>query len=235
MNDIITLANGARLAYKGSILENDKFSRGINLEKFIVRLSEYGFLRPIPIQHKDLFAYIVRKDGFTYIFGRGTANKENFMRDIDYGWIKTEEGKVYKGFILAAIELLPFIKSQIDKGELLKVGGHSFASALMQIIGNKLAEEKFNVVCAVTIGSPRVGDKEYIKNTTGLFPRYEIINNLDIVPELPTKWGGWKHYPSLYLTREGKLKDGWDYFDRKKDRFMTLVKHRNIKEYLHDH
>ncbi len=232
MSDILTIANLSKLAYKGS----DFFKKTINYNKFDSRLKSYGFENAKKLKFDDTFAFIVRKENKTFLIFRGSANIKNITgKDLNFGSVKLNNGKVYEGFYLAAKQIYPLIKRYLNKKDNIYVGGHSLGSAMAHITANTLFEDGYKINCCVGIGSPRIGKRKYINNTKNYFPRWEIINNLDIIGEIPSAILGWKHYRTLYIDKKGNIKENVSFIKRKIDRLVTLISNRRASELIKDH
>ena len=91
-------------------------------------------------------------------------------------------------------------------GKQLVVTGHSLGAALATLYTDRINDSKS--VC-YTYGSPRVGNKDLIKNMN--FNCYRFRNNNDIVTKVPPEFLGFTHKSTelKYFDIDGKLKDGF--------------------------
>tara|TARA_Y100001963_G_scaffold60754_1_gene84864 strand:- start:1937 stop:2734 length:798 start_codon:yes stop_codon:yes gene_type:complete len=117
-------------------------------------------------------------------------------------------GKIHRGFRDALNDVWPDLISHYNyhaKGKQLLVTGHSLGAALATLYTDRMNDNKS--VC-YTFGSPRVGNKELIKNMN--FACYRIRNNNDIVTRVPPEWLGYTHKGELkYFDVDGQIRHGF--------------------------
>jgi len=131
---------------------------------------------------------------------RGTSNIDNWTTNLTCELVASEMGegvgKVHRGF-LGAYELfqqqllrwvvqgLNGLGEEFGPGVLVHVTGHSMGGALATFAAYDLAARGC-AVFAVTWGSPRVGDADFVASYTSSVPRtLRFITKFDPVPRLP--------------------------------------------------
>jgi len=231
---ILKISNLSRLAYKG--WSPDKKINDI--EKLKLRVSEYIKYDDIKVQPiDDLLYFSIEIGQDVFISIRGTNCFKNWLRNCSFWKVKLKNGKVHSGFKKACDQIYERVnfKYSDNKKKCYHIGGHSFGSAVSMLLANKMYENGYNVVWNVGIGSPRVGDKKYIKNTSKYnFKRIEICNNLDIVTMLPSYLQGYRHYKMLYIEKDKELVV-YDNMTSNLDKIMTFITSFNLKEFTEDH
>lgn len=229
---IVFISQLIRHSYKGF----DTKDLSTNLEKFYLRMNQFfGFTKDqiTPIVYKDLFCYILTHEDKKYIITRGSHNLRNWIRDFKF---KKINGK-HRGFDSVVKDLKPLISKYINKNDDIYIGGHSMSSASSMILATDLENEGYNIKACVGIGSPRVGNSKYIKESSPCrFMRYEICNNLDIVCNLPAYFMGFRHYKTLlYINHKGKLFERYGFVKKTLDKIKTLFTDKNPMEFIEDH
>ena len=72
------------------------------------------------------------------------------------------------------------------------------------ICAKRLQEEKIEVQCLYTYGSPRVGDRKWVKSLQ--IPHYRFQNNNDVVCKVPFWIMGYRHHgKNVYIGYNGKI------------------------------
>ena len=139
----------------------------------------------------NLFIGIYKKDTFTVIF-RGTDDEKTFMADIKV-WSKqlpyptSTEVQVHSGFIDAYLDIRTQIhnhyKQHKDLPKVL-ITGHSLGGALATLCAldlqyNFISDKNIELQC-ITFGSPRVGDKAFVKSYNNRVPNtWRVVNRGD--------------------------------------------------------
>jgi hypothetical protein len=113
-------------------------------------------------------------------------------------------GRVHGGFASAARSLLPQIRGWVQLmgpgSTKLILTGHSLGAAMATLMASVLPCEWL-----ITLGSPRVGDEEFL-NTLKAANTRRIVDCCDVVTEVPPQIGGYMHLATCtYLTREGQI------------------------------
>ena len=154
--------------------------------------------------------YIVWNDTDAVICFRGTEPKE--MSDIkaDLNAIQKQglhnKGDVHGGFQGEINKLWDLIVEKIDelKDHKIYITGHSLGGAMATICAKRLQEQKVEVQCLYTYGSPRVGDRRWVKSLQ--IPHYRFQNNNDVVCKVPFWIMGYRHHgKNVYIGYNGKI------------------------------
>ena len=154
--------------------------------------------------------YIVWNDTDAVICFRGTEPKE--MSDIkaDLNAIQRQglhnKGDVHGGFQGEINKLWDLIVEKIDelKNHKIYITGHSLGGAMATICAKRLQEQQVEVQCLYTYGSPRVGDKRWVKSLQ--IPHYRFQNNNDVVCKVPFWIMGYRHHgKNVYIGYNGKI------------------------------
>ena len=143
------------------------------------------------------------KSHFISIRGSSDINNwiSNFETRIIYPYIDTNIGVhngLYYEYLLYKERMISFVQTMNDN-DLLIITGHSAGSALATFLAyDLLVEGAF--LCSnmniYTFGSPRIGNKEFVKSFVSLdVKHYRITYKKDIVPHLPQEFLGFVHIP----------------------------------------
>ena len=181
-----------------------------------------------------------------YLVFRGTEPKDfrDIKTDINARLISVPVGsetiEFHSGYVKALDQIIKEVTTSLEKTphEQLIVSGHSLGGALAIVYTRRYAAS-VNGAC-YTFGAPPVGAIE-VQN--GLkTPVYEIINELDIVPNLPNPWLGSITIVLLKILRlvakaftvtERILASGaWDEKLEGYVEMMTRYRHPGYKSYL---
>lgn len=170
---------------------------------------EYGFVNDYKYLNNDgAEAHIACNDTHIIVAIRGTeiSDKEDWIRDVKI-WPKTHgSGWVHAGFRQAGRKILPLITEFIlsHPNRDVYITGHSLGGAMGLYIAQELEWKKICKVSLFTYGSPRLGNKQYVKTT--VLPHYRFVNSADIVPHIPPFFLGYRHHGTMYyISRNGKL------------------------------
>jgi triacylglycerol lipase len=100
-------------------------------------------------------------------------------------------GKVHRGFHKYVDKLWEPIEAHIKKGRAAKknlwITGHSLGGAMATLIARRCAvnDDLRTPEALFTYGSPRVGNKTYIKSFDNLIVHHRWVNDGDIVTKVP--------------------------------------------------
>lgn len=215
--------------------------------KLCCRLSllSYGCIKDLirDIQPEDFYfiniddveAILLYTNKKIYIVFRGTepTSKKDIIRDILFFKTKsTTEGNVHSGFRDGLDKVWTPIKAFLRKYSGLPVicTGHSLGGAFASILASRIKAKLL-----VTFGSPRVGDKTWVKANT--VKHYRFVNNNDIVPSLPFKFMFAHHGKLMYFNIDGKLKN-LTFSQKIKDilkGYLYSFKKLQLFDFLYDH
>ena len=167
------------------------------------------------IDHDGSQAYWLVNDEDLVIVCRGTEPTE--FKDIaaDLKAIPvpsvTGVGKVHAGFRESVDDIWPTLHELAnDYGKTRKIWctGHSLGAAMATLIAFRLqrTEDTPNPMALFTYGSPRVGNKAYVKGieATGVL-HFRFVNNADIVARVPL-WPFYHFGGMYYMNHYGHLR-----------------------------
>ena len=159
--------------------------------------------------------YWLKNDDDLVIVCRGTQPTEFADIAADLKAIpvpsKTGVGKVHAGFRESVDDIWPDLHelaSDYGKTRTVWCTGHSLGAAMATLVAYRLqrTEDCPNPQALFTYGSPRVGNKEYIKGieATGVL-HFRFVNNADIVARVPL-WP-FRHFGGMYyMNHYGHLR-----------------------------
>lgn len=204
-----------------------------NLEELKHALNEGGFKLLQTFDKEGTQAYLASRDDFAVLVFRGTENKsEDIITDLKTRFYKSRAGHLHEGFY-SAYQLVEseILKAVNSLGSFpLYITGHSLGAALASIATWKL--DRDSLAACYTFGSPRVGDKKFDMHLKA--PVYRLVNNADIVTQIPLVTMNYAHVGSLYyLTQKGVLVRSPSWLTMLM-RFLTIT-YRNITGSLTDH
>lgn len=149
-------------------------------------------------------------DGVTLLALRGTQpdNFADIATDLQANMVAWPEttGRVHAGFAAATRALRPQIQRWFDdtrpQPAKLVLTGSSLGAAMAT-----LAATLWRPGWLVTLGSPRVGDADFVATVTAPITM-RIVNCCDAVTEVPLAIGGYTHLATrTYVTRDGSVLD----------------------------
>jgi hypothetical protein len=173
-----------------------------------------GFGEPVPFEHpgSDGQGYgTLRADGLALLAFRGTQPDRVGDLASDAGFLHTAwdhgPGRVHSGFRNTATGLWPAVQRWLDgpasgRRQLL-VCGHSLGAAIATLLAVPAGATRL-----VTIGSPRVGDADFVAGleSATLLTVTRIVDCCDVVTEVPPAAIGFEHAGSLvYVDRDGRV------------------------------
>jgi len=183
------------------------------MQRLAEALARVGFAAPVMFigEHTGAagFGSLRASDRRMLLALRGTQPDDfrDIKRDLGVRMIAWSEsgGRVHAGFASATRSLLPQIRQWISRtahaAEKLIVTGHSLGAAMATLTAAALPVEWL-----VTLGSPRVGDSDFIR-TLQAANSVRIVDCCDLVTQVPPPLpiGGYAHVPTCtYLTQDGQ-------------------------------
>ena len=174
------------------------------------KFRKHGFYDTKFCNKRGAQCYVVWNDTDAVICFRGTEPKE--MSDIkaDLNAIQKQglhnKGDVHGGFQGEINKIWDLIVEKINelKDHKIYITGHSLGGAMATICAKRLQEQKIEVQCLYTYGSPRVGDRRWVKSLQ--IPHYRFQNNNDVVCKVPFWFMGYRHHgKSVYISYTGKI------------------------------
>lgn len=203
-------------------------------------LSQDAYLDPahfgevVVVTGQGAFHFFDKNDTQAYLYGdgdvvvlafRGTqpTDLRDWMTDTDAklvpGGHPVYRGLVHQGFENALDDVWgDILVAMIPHAEKrLFVTGHSLGGALATLAAARFATLGHKVSGLYTFGSPRVGDPAFCAAFDALgLPAYRYVNDLDVVPRVPTRLMGYSHIGKLmYFGPDGMVTPDdslWDQF-----------------------
>ena len=190
------------------------------------------------IDNNGAQCHVVIQGSTMIIAFRGTEPKEfgDIKADLK-AWKSRSQigGKVHDGFFDEVNKVWDEIASlNIDK-KTIYVTGHSLGGAMATICASRLSHRTPELY---TYGSPRVGNRTWLKYYSMAITHHRFVNNNDFVTKVPPALLGFKHHGKLqYINYFGnvrfmslwqRVKDQWRSRKRawgKKQPFSGFVDH----------
>ena len=152
-------------------------------------------------------AYLLTNGTINVLSFRGTevTEKSDVLADLKAGKnLEACGGKIHVGFKGEINKLWPTISKVLaDNPGNLYVTGHSLGAAMATIAASRMQDR---VTALITFGSPRVGDKEFVKSLN--VDHYRVQNNCDDVTKVPFKLMGFAHHGThKYMNFHGEFRD----------------------------
>lgn len=180
---------------------------------------DYNDVKFIDIDGAQVYL-LSNKDHVTVAF-RGTEPKEfsDIVADLKTWKTKSKvAGRVHDGFYDEVEKVwgtLSFDLATKHKGKSLSICGHSLGAAMATICAARLCADGHKLIL-YTYGSPRVGNRKFIKSLTCAHHRW--VNNNDMVTKVPLAIMLFKHHGKLhYLNHYGLIRNGLSPWQRIKD------------------
>ena len=167
---------------------------------------------------------------------RGTEidSLRDWKRNFNAGFHQSHWGEVHKGFYFGAIVginyILPELNKAIEEGKEIIFTGHSQGAAIaLQMFACN--EYKRNKLCkCIPVEAPRSFSKAAAKKFGAWWGRhiYPVINNNDIVTNVPTRFMGYAHVERTYvqyIDRKGNVRQGITWKNKFFDRLLGMLSH----------
>jgi triacylglycerol lipase len=201
----------AALAYQDRSPEVDK------------TLNELGYDDINFIDNNGAQVYLLSNKDHTTIAFRGTEPGElsDVVADLKTWKRKSKvSGRVHDGFYDELEKVwgkIGFVLATRHKGKSLTICGHSLGAAMATLCAARLCDQGYKLVL-YTYGSPRVGNRAFMKSVTCCHHRW--VNNNDAVTKVPMALMGFKHCGKLhYLNHYGFVRNGLNPWQRFKDQW----------------
>lgn len=185
--------------------------------------AEIGFPDVTFFNNRGAQAYRFRNRHNSIIACRGTEPNEwtDIRADVDAVAVLAETaGKVHRGFKREVDNLWPMLETSLmNNQQPVYFTGHSLGGAMAKICASRclLSHISTNPQQLFTYGSPRVGNRSYVKFVT--LDHYRFVNNNDIVTRVPPIWLGYQHSGhEVYFNRNGDIKQ-YGYLMKRRDRW----------------
>lgn len=203
--------------------------------------AEIGFPDVTFFENRGAQAYRFRNRHNSVIACRGTEPNEwtDIRADVDAVAVLAETaGKVHRGFKREVDNLWPMLETSLmNNKQPVYFTGHSLGGAMAKICASRclLSHISTNPQQLFTYGSPRVGNRSYVKFVT--LDHYRFVNNNDIVTRVPPIWLGYQHSGhEVYFNRNGDIKQ-YGYLMKRRDRWRGFLKELMLwkVDHLGDH
>ncbi|TWU09707.1 Lipase (class 3) [Symmachiella macrocystis] len=186
-----------------------------------------GFPESQLFEHDGAQAYRFANDQDVVLACRGTeANEWNDLKaDANASMaVVGALGKVHSGFNQEVDDLWPVLEGTLrEDTRPVWFCGHSLGAAMATICAYRCTASAIvsNPQELHTYGSPRIGNKRYLRHAQ--LSHYRWVHNNDVVTRVPPAWLGYRHGgDEVYLDRHGRirnLKGVW----RSRDRWRGFV------------
>lgn len=193
---IYTLNINAFFHFINPLLIETNINKYRNLYKYCSKLSKETYCNKPYISNKkyDTRVNIINNNKTLYICFKGTSSLEDWKINFDSRLIEYKKNndkfEVHNGFYTQYNYVKNNIMQYIIKNNTynnIVICGHSLGGALATICSFDLCDNIYNnnITC-ITFGSPRVGDKNFVKlyNNNNI-STHRIVINGDPVPKLP--------------------------------------------------
>ena len=152
-------------------------------------------------------AYLLKDMNDIHVLSfRGTevTQKSDVLADLKAGKnLEACGGKVHVGFKGEINKVWPAITVSLANIDSVYVTGHSLGAAMATIAASRMQTK---VKALITFGSPRVGDKEFVKSVA--VEHYRVQNNCDDVTKVPFRVMGFDHHGThKYMNFHGEFRD----------------------------
>ena len=191
---LLTFANISAITYEDPKESKNKFkSFGFTIVEFFNIEGAQAYLL------KDM-------NGIHVLSFRGTevTQKSDVLADLKAGKnLEACGGKVHVGFKGEINKVWPEITKSLANIDSLYVTGHSLGAAMATIAASRIQTK---VKALITFGSPRVGDKDFVKSVA--VDHYRVQNNCDDVTKVPFRLMGFDHHGThKYMNYYGEFRD----------------------------
>lgn len=188
--------------------------------------AHWGFTHDYKIlNHRFSWVHVAANDRAVVLSFKGTSIKSlnDFLADADVWPNMDGHSWVHRGFKRRSEWILPQVINYLKNhpGKEIWITGHSMGGAIGLHIACELESIGIGPVKIFTFGSPRVGNRDYVKLIKSTHHRF--VNCNDLVPKMPISWIGYRHHGNLYyLNFYGELRD-FNAWQRFKDRFRSKI------------
>jgi len=225
-DDLALAVEASRLAYLRA--END----GHDKVTLVAALAAQRYGQPVLFNHAPTGSEgfgTLRDDGYALLALRGTQidRIKDLITDVQVMRVTWPlgTGEVHSGFAKAALGLWPAIHEWLEetarKRISLTITGHSLGAAIATLLA---LPAKANLL--VTLGSPRVGDPDFIRSlsTHKNLRIARLVDCCDVVTELVPASLGFEHTTGLgYIDRHGILQTSISAEHRENDQVKARI------------
>lgn len=236
----------------GPISELDEFQRSLlfaeismisylSVEECNIAAGKLGFTNGKFFDNHGSQAYWFMNEHDSVVVCRGTEPNEwnDIQADANALTALSETvGRVHRGFKREVDDLWPYLEEALAENDRpIWFTGHSLGGAMAKICALRciVSKLKFEPEQLFTYGSPRVGDRKYVKYIE--LDHLRWVNNNDCITRVPPVFLGYRHSGrEMYLDRFGALRDikGWKRFSDRLQGFLQGLRQWRIDQ-LSDH
>jgi triacylglycerol lipase len=182
----------------------------------------------------EVYVWGTRYDMMVVCRGTEPTKWDDIQADANAWTVAMEIGRIHSGFHGHVDVLWPRIETLLKDNKLpVWFAGHSLGGAMATLCAArcKWSEIESNPRAIYTFGSPRVGDRKFVKFLRTRHFRW--VNNNDIVPRVPPRWLGYRHVgKEIYLSRRGRIRSLPTWL-RVHDQWRGFI--RSLKKWKLDH
>ena len=181
---------------------------------------QLGFIKHKFIENDGAQAHIIEDESNLVFAFRGTEPTQfnDIAADLKAWKMKSRTaGRVHDGFFDETNKLWPMIENYPINKKKIWICGHSLGGAMATICATRLCSAS---PMLYTYGSPRVGDRRWLKNNNSI-NHHRFVNNNDIVPKVPLAMMGFKHQGlQCYINYYGNIRHP-TFWQKTKDQFRA--------------
>lgn len=175
--------------------------------------------------HGSTFGFLATGKAHIALTFRGTDSTEELVRSMDYSQSDGFGGKVHREFGLTLFEVLPQIKSLLERryhDQHIWVTGHSLGGALATLAAKLIIKATPNTT-VFTFGQPRVGDPLFAESYGP--KHYRFVTEKDVVPKVPLRgiFTRYRHVGQEIILGETQHRLGEGDTRLLDDRFLQLL------------
>lgn len=163
-------------------------------------INHLRYISSSPESNEDCQLYVWTQNGTAYVTFRGTSSIQDVMADLRICQHNLKNKvKIHAGFFQQYTsieqELMQYLDSYDMEYDKIHVCGHSLGGALSQLacvfLARRYAHKK---ICCHTFGSPRVGNKHFVKAfSMSVHQHYRCVNKEDFITMIPPRMKMWSH------------------------------------------
>jgi hypothetical protein len=175
-----------------------------------------GVYDPISTASSQVVVVVDREEDEILVGFRGTINKiSQWVSDLEVGYTNWYgNGKVHIGFHKRFVEMYEPTVGMLKKARMILptadiiISGHSMGGAVATLIASALKRNQpssLHPSTIITYGSPRVGNKDFVTYVNSQFGTnlIRVMNELDMVTDVPPTLLGYRHVGKLVMCKTG--------------------------------
>lgn len=213
---------------------------------------KFGFGNFRFIERGDIQAFMCSDEKNVHLSIRGTEfkNPEDWKTNFKFNLVPCPFGLVHEGFWEAAqsirISVFCELIRHIVKRRKLHIDGHSQGAGIANALAIDMLADHRDIESVNTFGCPRTVDEDAANHLDTYFPNLfnRFVNNNDLVPRVPPRAFGYKHFGKLrYFEHDGDYTEdisAWERFlDRRKGEYgdfgkagLDMIKDHERPDYI---